>query len=531
MTLPWSLRVALSMLLLRTSKALAGALRMFPSGPPGGLLPAALPGDDAERAARVRTQAEVLKLVQIGAKYGFADSFDHLTLAELPIDQHYATRMRLPKLVLAAALSVDLRTGAPDTRPDTGAWLGRARGARLHWDEDAAFAPLRLQGPNPAWLRHAPELAVKVGQDPRHAFAVDYRQLLEGLPVREGRFVHPCAALFIADHQGLQSAGLFLEPGGDPRWIPADGTADWARARRYFHCAELHVHEAVSHFLWTHVFGEKLLIATLRRLDERHPVRRLLAPHLVGTLQANENSGRRLLGPDGFFAGCFSAGWTGVAELLRRGDRAWRYRRMVLPRDLEERGVDELSAYPYGEDGLLLWGALSHYVAAVVEAWFADDAAVRADVELAQWSAELHGWLGDRGFPQVTTRVTLAEVLTATLFNVVQHTFVNALQYDAFGDPSVWPAALSAPFESALEGLPVGVEAVDAVRATYGFSIQYNVLGDGLLRWHGERTVNAARELLHELERIQQVIAERETRRPWPYRIALPGNVSNSINA
>ena len=529
MSLPWSLRVAMSMLLLRTSKALAGALRAFPSGPRRALAPAALPAQDAERTTRVARQLESLRLVPIGTKYGFEDTFDHLTIAALPDDQRYPARMQAPKAVLAAALSIDLRTGAPGHRADTGFWLGAPKASQLRWDEAGAFAALRLQGPNPAWLRHAPEVALSVGVEAEHAFAVDYRPLLSDLPVREGRFLHPCAALFVARAQ-LEPAGICLETARGPQWVAA-GSEKWAHARRHFHCAELHVHEAVSHFLWTHVFGEKLLIATVRRLDERHPIRRLLTPHFTGTLQANENSGRRLLGPEGFFAGCFSAGWPGVAELLRRGDRAWRYRRMILPLDLEERGVLGVREYPYRDDGMLLWEATRHYVTSVVEAWFSDDAAVLADEELSQWSAELHGWLGDRGFPRVTTRALLSEVLTATIFNVVQHTFVNALQYDAFGDPATWPASLCASFDSTEDGLPVGVEAVDAVRATYGFSIQYNVLGDGLTRWHDERTVGAARTFLTQLASIQRTIDAREAARPWPYRIAHPSRVSNSINA
>jgi len=87
------------------------------------------------------------------------------------------------------------------------------------------------------------------------------------------------------------------------------------------------------------------------------------------------------------------------------------------------------------------------------------------------------------------------------------------------------------PFDAPEEGLPVGLEAVDAVRATYGFSIQYNVLGDGLLGWHGPRTQPAARALLDELAHLEGLIASREAARPWPYRVASPLRVSNSINA
>lgn len=416
--------------------------------------------------------------------------------------------------------------------------MGLPRAVSLKWDEHEAFAPLRVQGPNPAWLRRAPELArlaVGCDVDAARVFAVDFREFLTGLPVRPGRFVHPCVALFAegdaAQGGGLAPLGISMTTDGGSVWVPADGSARWTRARRYFHNAEIHVHEAVSHFLWTHVFGEKLLLATVRHLDTRHPIRRLLEPHFDATLQANEKSGGLLLGPNGFFERCFSAGWTGIAELIRRGDRAWRYERMVLPRELTSRGVMDLAAYPYRDDGLLLWGALQRYVGAVVGAWFGDDTAVAADPELAAWSAELGGWLGDRGFPAVQSRETLVEVLTATLFNVVQHTFVNAQQYDAFGEPAIWPAAVSARFADEAEGAPVGVEAIDAVRATYGFSIQYNVLGAGIMDWHDEKTREAAKALLRELEGIERTMAAREGARPWSYGIAHPSRVSNSINA
>ena len=548
--LPWSLRVAVSLLLLRASRLLAALMRMLPRWVPR-LSPPSLPGSDPVRAEEVRLQAEALRLIPIAEKYGFTDTFEHSTLAELPVEQRYPLRMNAPKALLAIALSIDVQRGAPARRPRVGRWLGVPAAVRWGWEAAPAFGPLRTQGPNPAWLQrvtddgHPVSLAKLAAErvSPGGAgrlYAVDYRSLLRGVPVRSGRFLAPAAAFFV-DDGGLQPVGIEVETPTGSHWISADGSERWDRARRSFHCAELHVHEAVSHFLWTHVYGEKLILATLRRLDRRHPIRRLLAPHLVGTLQANENSGGRLLGEGGLFAHCFSAGWTGVAELLRRGDRLWRFEQMLLPEELAARGVMELATYPYRDDGLLLWEALSRYVRGVVAAWFADDAAIVSDPELAEWSVELHGWLGDRGFPEVRTVAALVDVLTATLFGVVQHTLVNALQYDAFGDPSRWPASLSIPFQvgegegdvapSGGDGLPVGAEALDATRATYGFSIQYNVLGDDLLAWHCSRTVTVARAFLAELKRIGQVIASGEAPRPWPYRIGHPSRVSNSINA
>jgi hypothetical protein len=408
--------------------------------------------------------------------------------------------MALPKALLAYGLAVDLS----DAPRHATLRLGTPAGRRLGWDRPEAFAALRVQGPNAGWIRRD-----------GGRYVVDLR-ILDRIPVRPGRAVHGVLAAFDDDLRplGIEVAG---------RWVAA-GDPEWDAARRAFACADLHVHEAVSHFLWTHVVGEELLLATLRQLDARHPIRRLLEPHFVGTLQANENSGTRLLGPDGFFGRCFSAGWTGIAELLRRGRAAWSWDRLVLPRDLRERGVLDLPRYPLRDDGMLLWDALERYAGAVIDAWYADDAAVAADPELRAWADELRGWL--RGFPAIDGRAALREAVTATLFVVVAHTLVNALQYDAFGDPEVWPASVLADGT-----LPGGVEAIDAARATFGFSIQYNTLGDGLRAWHGERTRPAVDRLLADLRAAHEVIEAREAARPWPYRIARPDRVSNSINA
>jgi hypothetical protein len=489
-------RFVTAMLLLRAARLAARvglALHRAPAPPPA---PPSLPG----AAAR---GGDPIPLVPIAQKFGLSDGFDHLTPAELPRSHRYPPAMALPKALLVAGLAVDLRD-LPASAPDPARWLGTPASRRWGWDRPEAFAALRVQGPNAGWLRRDGD-----------GYVVDLR-ILADLPRRPDRRVDGCLAAFDGDLRPrfVEVAGRRVSP-DDP---------GWDLARRAFACADLHVHEAVSHFLWTHVVGEKLLLATLRQLHRDHPVRRLLEPHFAGTLQANENSGSRLLGEQGFFGRCFSAGWPGIAELLRRGAERWRWERLILPQDLRERGVTELPDYPYRDDGLLLWDAVERYVGAVVRAWYPSDDAVRADPEVAAWSAEIGGWLPSA--PRVNGVAALTEVTAGALFAVVQHTLVNALQYDAFGDPASWPASLGPEGE-----LPGGVEAVDAVRATFGFSIQYNALGDGLLAWHPPATRPAAERFLADLRAARVEIDAREARRPWPYRIARPDRVSNSINA
>lgn len=496
-------RFAVAMLLLRAAHAGAAFARRLHRAPRPPPSDPCLPHADPDPLARRARLQDPLPLVPLTRKFGLDDGPDHLTVAEVPREHRYGLALGVPKALLVAGLAVDL--GALTGLPDTARWLGVPAARRHGWDGDAAFAALRLQGPNAHWLR----------RDDRRGYVVDLR-ILADLPRREGRWIGPCLARFDAD---LRPLGIEV----DGRWVPRDDPG-WALARRRFQCADLHVHEAVSHFLWTHLVGEKLLLATLRRLDRDHPVRRLLEPHFAGTLQANENSGSRLLGPTGFFARCFSAGWPGIAELLRRGEAAWRHERLVLPRDLRERGVLDLPAYPYRDDGLLLWDAVDRYVGAVVDAWYPGADAVAADPELGAWAEEVHSALP--AVPVPRDPAALRELLAGALFVVVQHTLVNALQYEAFGDPQRWPAALGPAGE-----LPTGAEAVDAVRATYGFSMQYNTLGDGLLAWHPARTRPAAARLLDDLASVRAAIEAREAARPWPYVIARPDRVSNSIHA
>ena len=90
----------------------------------------------------------------------------------------------------------------------------------------------------------------------------------------------------------------------------------------------------------------------------------------------------------------------------------------------------------------------------------------------------------------------------------------------------MWPASLLADGTR-----PGGVEAIDAARATFGFSIQYNTLGDALAGWHHERTRPAVDRLRADLADACCAIDAARGRRPWPYAITRPDRVSNSINA
>jgi hypothetical protein len=448
-------------------------------------------------------------------RFGFQGPFDYDTVLELPRAERYPWRIGVPKALVVAALSVPMpeargrRLRSLSEVDGLYVLLGRPRLRSLPYDSDEVFARLRLQGPNPLWIRR---------EGP--GYAVDYRALLAGLPPQPGRWLAPCVARFDAV---MAPTEIELEVEGRPeRFSPGDGL-HWTLAKRFFQAADLFVHEAVSHLAWTHLHAEAVILDAARTLSAGHPLRRLLGPSFGFTLQANSNSGRVLLGRGGVFDRVCSAGWEGTAIVMARAEKLWRFSRMIPALDAQERGMDELEDYPWRDDATLLWEVVHDRARQAV-------AALPWDPELVAFLAALHARFGDRGWPsaQDQDHHTLATVTAALQFLTVRHTLVNAQQYDMFGYPPAWPTTVAVPpprRDQALEpdvlteALPDLGQILDTLRATYAFSIQFNRLGAG------------DPALQRALQAVDRELARRDRARPWPYQVARPARVSGSINA
>lgn len=508
------------------------------------------------RMANQTVSTEVYALAPANEVFALEPGFSHHTLKQLPASEEYVWPMNVAKGLLKVGLEISLDT--------TAQWTSRSQlrrlftplplpqSAKLHLS-DETFARLRVQGPNPTWLRasesieqlHQEGLSRNVDTTTWNAiplYVVNYHALLQGIPTHDNQYLAPCIAIFTTDAQGsLRPLGIQLARADGTSWWQVPSAApSWELAKLFFQSADMLVHEAVSHYLWTHVYGEKIVLATLRHLPESHPVRRLLAPHVHGTLRANYNSGRRLIGRGGLFDTCFGAGWHGTAELLRRGEALWRFDQMVLPKQLAGRGVlsntvGAIADYPYRDDASALWNIVQLYVENYTHCFFPDEH-LAPDPALTAWSLELQG----HGFPAQPTRSSLNEVLAAALFNVVQHTFVNALQFDMFGCPLLFPATMRVPVpndtdevteQTLIDALPTVSQTLEATRATYGFSIQYNTLGDDLVEFHAGPAQTAAATFVRELAELGERMEAADNRRDLAYAISHPRKISNSINA
>lgn len=447
---------------------------------------------------------ESYRVWKASQEFGFDGPFDYPTVAEQPPEEAYPPLLSVSKGLVVLALKVPL--DGQSTRWASMDALDRAYGllgkpeicARAGSDgslSDAAFLRLRRDGPHAHWVRRDGD-----------GWLVDYRDLLTGLPRAPGRRLEPCALRWDA-------AGMRIAVGD--AWV-APGAPGWAEARRLFHLAELHVHECVSHLLWTHLYAEQVIIATVQHLPRGHAIRELLAPHFAFTLQANQNSGKVLVGAGGVFDRLFSCGWAGAAELMVRGDRAWRYARVVPGLDLADRGVRSdgrvvLPDYPWAEDSLALWDAVEQHVRRRLGGW---DAAAEG------WARALQATFGDRGWPAADDDDTRVQVVTACIFMTVRHTLVNAQQYPMFAHPAHWQATMPEDGRTALEQLPTVEQTLDTMRATFAFSIQYNTL-----------LATDDPEFGADLARVAAGVEARDRAREHPYAVGHPAKVSASIMA
>ena len=111
---------------------------------------------------------------------------------------------------------------------------------------------------------------------------------------------------------------------------------------------------------------------------------------------------------------------------------------------LARRGVDDTSRlpdYPYRDDALLIWGAISQWVEDYVNHYYSSDAALQGDTELQNWVAELVAHDGGRlnnvgEANRINTRSQLVELVTLICFTAsAQHAAVNYPQgadYDLY---------------------------------------------------------------------------------------------------
>ncbi len=440
------------------------------------------------------------------------------------------------------------------------------------WNSDAQFALQRVAGPNPvvirvvdaaglaslrskmdlddAWLApifgpDAPTIEQAV--DKGLLFVNDYCMLAEPapLPCGAGRFLPTPIGLFTTHPGTGQLFPVAVHPSqerGARTEVPANGSEAWAVAKTMLRVADFNHHEMSTHLGLTHFVQEGMLVATRRSLAPQHPVAALLAPHFE-CLVFNNFAGRELLVQPGGYVSKILSGEldAGSLEIVRRSYEGFRFDDLDLPASLGARGVmnrGTLPGYPYRDDGLDVWSAQDTFVRRYLAAWYADDATVAQDVELAAWAAEMTSADAAHlnGFPEAFDTIDrLARTLTRILFLAgPHHAAVNYPQGSEMMMVPNMPAASWAEAPDDLMSMLPELDPADAqIQIIWSLTCyKYGTLGQYGTMLPDARVQPAIADFQANLAQVEERIASRNTydRSGHPYGYLLPSRIPNSTN-
>ncbi|MBP6829897.1 MAG: hypothetical protein KA978_03880 [Deltaproteobacteria bacterium] len=433
-----------------------------------------------------------------------------------------------------------------------------------------AMAWQRVAGVNPTVLRRCTRLPegfavteahyrIAMGDGDRLAaamaegrlFIADY-SALDGLAcgVSEGRQKYLAAprALYAVDRRGrLRSVAVQcgLQPDRYPVVTPADGW-HWRMANLCVQVADANHHEASAHLGRTHMVMEAVAVAMKRELAPQHPIAVLLEPHIETTLAINHSAKTSLIAPGGTVDQAFALKIRTFGEVVRDQVSSYSIRHANPAADLAARGLDDREAlpeHPYREDVLPVWGALRDHADAYVRLYYAEDAQVQADTELAGFVRALGSRDGGRlhDVPAVATVDDLVGLVTTFLFiATAQHSAVNFPQFRFMGYMPNMAGALFAPVPTAetpnteaafSELLPPTKTTNSAVAMVYVLSdLQVTTLGHyGLSAFSDLRVIPLIARFRSALGAIDDAIAERDAARWLPYPYLRPSRILQSI--
>ncbi|KAJ8045410.1 Arachidonate 5-lipoxygenase [Holothuria leucospilota] len=444
-----------------------------------------------------------------------------------------------------------------------------------NWDKDIEFGFQRLSGCNPTQLRLCKEIpenfavtydmlralmdgvTISEAIEDKRLYIVDYT-FMKDLECTDGRKIAaPYALFFVNEMKELTPIAiqLFPDPGPDnPVFLPTDPEYTWILAKMWFNNCDANYHQSCTHLAFTHLVMETIAVAVHRSLSPSHPIFRLLAPHFIYLLAINSRALALLVCEGGWVDKCLTVGRVGMFNLIKMEMQKWRMDvQGNLPKDLEERGVENADALPnyyYRDDALLLWDAIKEYVMDVVIGHYDTPEKMARDEELQDFARTLTaspeeggcGLMGVPGGGKFEYAEDLQNALTSMIFvSSAGHAAANFCQYDEYGFPPNYPALL-------FNGPPTDKEArteTDIVNALADKDMTLNVLlVTRLLSERGTKPLGdfevqytfdpigtkALDNFRSKLKEVGSIISNRNKTRRTPYVYLHPSEIPNAIS-
>ncbi len=284
-------------------------------------------------------------------------------------------------------------------------------------------------------------------------------------------------------HPGLVRLGVhvsFVQDGDRLRAVEIDsalGTvtpedADWDRSVGLALCAATTHTSLVRHYNWVHLVpGAAFSIATRSALPAAHPLKRLLWPHVFRTQFSNWVTTVGQLSAGGDFEEIFS--FTRESLLRLFDDTCRDFDAIVVDpqRDAEKRGIVGRGLdLPVLDNSLAHHDVMRAHAERYLRAYYPDDAALAADVDVQRWYAELDRLIpGGAGVLGDARTVESASRLIGSLIHLV------AYQHEAYGT-LLWNYQLWTqvePIRVRADGAPEPVDVYQRmVNADFGLNIR-----------------------------------------------------------
>ena len=455
------------------------------------------------------------------------------------------------------------------------------------WHSDDVFAHLRVAGPNPMLIKRVERAlpakfplsdaqyrqvmgdndSLAQAMADKRLYILDYVQLGDMAPagVTNKLLTGPSyntapLALFAVPKGGSTLLPVAIQCGQDSRTNPMflrpspGNTAafwSWQMAKNVVQAADFNYHEMFVHLGRTHLVSEAFSVATQRCLAPSHPLHALLVPHFEGDVWINLLAAVTIMSP-GTFGDIIEGPPLKAMQSGAVQDRlAFDFYASMPPSDFRARGVDDsagLPEYPYRDDALLLWNAISQWVSDYIAAYYRSDSDVTSDQELNAWTQELINKGKVKGFKPITSITQLNSVISMVIFTAsAQHAAVNFPQQSAMTYP---------PLSAGVNRTPPPVNTSGATQADWSRQLpgalttiaQYNflqVLGGIHYRPLGEyrhnrfpyppkltdpRVAPLLQRFKSSLAQIETTIQARNARRSRPYPHLLPSLIPSSTN-
>lgn len=383
---------------------------------------------------------------------------------------------------------------------------------------DAAWARQFVQGPAaPLLTRRGDEYVV----DAAHLAGVERYPGLQPLG---------CLAAIRFTEDGTPTpVRVRLEDGTDVR--PGDGER-WEIAKLVAGSAIQTWLVIGPHLIHLHYLSAGALATLVHaELPAEHSLRRLLAPHVLGTLRVNHRAGRTLLGPYGNVQTMYSFPWPMVKQVVGRAVAAFDPATFDVPQDIDRRGLREAVErgwYPYGEDALLLWEAILSYVERWVALTYPSDAALAADPHLAHLLAHAPRLLPG-GLPADNV-ATLSRSIARLIYAVTAyHKMVGGISLEFMTHPYFMPHR-TWQGTTVDEVVPWREETEANLAAKYGTTYRtYRLVND----WTYLAPDDAHRKVMIDfqaaLRGVGETIDARNRARRFPFPHLHPGVLDSSV--